>query len=103
MAFELIITHKAEQDLDDILGYIVHKSCNTQVAVHLMNKMEKRYALLSENPEMYGECRQPLLKAAHYRKAVVCGYVMIYRVDSGKNTVIIERFFSDLEDYAEKL
>ena len=103
MAYELIITQKAERDLDEILGYIVNELCNVPAAIHLTDEIEKRYRLLTENPRLYSECQQPLLKAGHYRKVVVGGYLMIYRVDTKKDIVIIERFFSDLEDYAEKL
>ena len=72
-------------------------------AIRLMDEIEKRYGLLTENPHLYSECQQPLLKATHYRKIVIGGYLMIYRVDSGRNAVIVERYFSDLEDYHEKL
>ena len=39
----------------------------------------------------------------HYRKVVIGGYLMIFRVDEEAKTVFVERFFSGLEDYAEKL
>lgn len=103
MAYKLIITQKAERDLDGIISYIVNELCNTPAAMRLLDEIEERYKLLAENPCIYGECQQPLLKAACYRKVVIRGFVLIYRVDVDKRTVIIERYFSDLEDYSHKL
>ncbi len=81
----------------------MNELCNLPAAVPFADEIEKRYRLLVENPNLYGECQQPLLKAGHYRKVVIGGYLMIYRADIESATVIIERFFSDLEDYVEKL
>lgn len=103
MVYKLLVTKKAEQDADCILDYIMNELGNPAAAVKLLNDIEQRYERLEEQPRMYAECTQPLLRSMHYRKCVISGYVMIYRVDEGKKTVYVERFFSDLEDYAEKL
>lgn len=103
MGYKLLVTQKAEQDVDSILSYIMNELGNPAAAVKLMTDIEERYDRLEEQPKMYAECTQPLPRARHYRKCVIGGYVMIYRVDEDEKTVYIERFFSDLEDYAEKL
>lgn len=103
MGYKLQITQRAEQDLDAILTYIMVELQNVEAALHLADEVEARYGKLSQNPFLYEECRPPLLKQAHYRKVVIGSYLLIYRVDNDQNTVYIERFFSDLQDYAQKL
>ncbi len=103
MDYNIQMTAKAEHDLDEILSYIMHKLCNTDAALHLMDLLEKRMSFLQKNPQIYEECHQPLLRSAHYRKASFGNYLMIYRIDGTNNTVYIERFFSEMENYAAKL
>ena len=103
MAYKLQITDKAEQDLDAILSYIMTELCNVEAALHLADEVERHYNLLLENPFLYTECQQSLLCSRHYRKVIIGGYLMMYRVDEQSSIIYIERFFSDLQDYAEKL
>lgn len=103
MAYKLRITEKAEQDLDAILHYILTELKNMDAAIRLADEVERHYKLLSENPRLYGECQQPMLRRSHYRKVVIGGYLMIYRVDETNGIVYIERYFSELQDYAAKL
>lgn len=103
MAYKIIVTQKAEQDLDAILAYIVQELCNLPAAVKLMDAIRERYDLLAENPCMYPLCQSPILKKCPYRKAVLEGYLLIYRADDTRQCVYIERLFSQLEEYLEKL
>lgn len=103
MVYKLQITEKAEHDLDAILGYIMTELCNMEAALHLADEVERHYNLLLKNPLLYEECHQSLLRKYHYRKVVIGGYLMIYRVDEAVNVIYVERFFSDLQDYAVKL
>lgn len=99
----MICTDKAGQDLDAIIGYIMTELCNPSAALSLVDEVERHYGLLIDNPYIYGECRQPLLQRSRFRKAVIGGYLMIYRVDDVGKTIYIERFFSDMQDYTDKL
>lgn len=103
MAYKLIITEKAEGDLDGILAYIINELCNETAAANLLGEIEKRYDILETNPYVYPVCQQILLGARGYRKVVINGYILIIRIDEEACSVYIERFFSRLEDYAEKL
>ena len=99
MDYNVKVTSSAESDLDGIIAYIIEELCNPQAANHLLNEIEKVYKELAVTPLCYPSCAQPLLH--RYRKAAIMRYVMIYRVD--EDTVYVERFFSQLEDYANKL
>lgn len=103
MAYKLIITQRAEKDLDKIIGYIALELCNPDAAAHLADEIEKRYSMLESMPLMYPECSQPLLRISHYRKVPIGNYLLIFRIDEEKGIVYVERFFSNLEDYADKL
>ena len=103
MAYKLIITEKAEHDLDGILTYILQELCNETAAAALLEAIEKSYGMLEIHPHMYPMCRQLLLNTRGYRKLIVNGYILIMRIDEEMRTVYIERVFSRLEDYAEKL
>lgn len=103
MGYKLQITNKAEQDLDEILDYIITELCNMEAALHLADEVERHYNMILDNPYLYVECQQPLLRNLHYRKIVMGGYLAIYRIDEQNNIIYIERFFSDLQDYAAKL
>jgi len=103
MAYRLIITEKAENDLDGIIGYIIEELCNETAAVHLLSEIERHYDILETNPHIYPVCQQLLLSVRGYRKVVIKNYILIIRIDEDNRIVYAERFFSQLEDYADKL
>ena len=99
MAFNVKVNASAEKDLDAIVSYIVQELSNPQAAGHLLDEITKMYHVLADNPMTFPACSQPLLQ--RYRKITVLRYVIIYRIDG--ETVYVERFFSQLEDYVNKL
>ena len=103
MAYELFIAERAEGDLDAILDYICNSLCNPAAAAKFIEAVEQSYAGLERNPKLHSLCVQPILRAAGYRKVIIGRYILIYRVDDARGAVYIERFFSELEDCAEKL
>ncbi len=103
MAYRIVVTEKAEQDLDEILSYIVKTLCNIPAAVNLMDDVESCYEKLTENPLLYPECQQPLLRKRQYRKAIIHDFLLLYRVDEQQKIIYAERYFSQMQDYAHKL
>lgn len=103
MAYKLIITQKAEADLDTIIGYITGKLCNAEAAATLLDEIESRYNALEENPHLYPLCVQPLLRRGEYRMIPIGGYLLFFRIDEARSIVYVERYFSRLQDYADKL
>lgn len=103
MAYKLYVTEIAARDLDGIISYILSELHNEQAAVNLLKEIERRYDILEENPHIYPMCQQILLAAQGYHKVIINGYILIIRIDKEAGIVYIERFFSRLEDYAEKL
>lgn len=101
MGYKLQLTENAERDLDAIFAYIMNDLSNIEAALHFAEELERRYALLAETPYLFEACHQPLLR--QYRRVIIGGYLLMVRVDQDQGTVYIERFFSDLQDYATKL
>ncbi len=103
MAYKIEVTQSAQSDLNNILGYIVTELSNPSAAAHLLDEVERYYGILGDSPLLYAECTQALLRPSHYRKVVIGGYLLIYRVNAEQQVVYIERFFSNLQDYMQKL
>ena len=103
MDYKLQITQMADRDLDAILTYIMVDLQNVEAAIHFADQVDEHYDKLIDNPYIYEECRQPLLKHSHYRKVAIGSYLLIYRVDDENRIVYVERFFSSMQDYAAKL
>ena len=103
MGYKVNVTASAERDLDEILTYIVEQLGNLDAALKMTDEVDARYEKLEENPFIYEECRDPRLKKHGYRKVVIGGYVMLYRINSEKTVVYVERYFSHLQDYADKI
>ena len=102
MAYKIIETEQAQQDLCDIVAYIVSALENRSAAAALLDEVEACYDHLERHPLMFEACHDPHLKALGYRKAGIKNYIMIYKVDEMIKTVAVMRFFHGRQDY-EKL
>ena len=102
MAYKILETERAQQDLSDIVGYIVSSLENPSAAASFLDEVEGCYDNLEQFPLMFEACRDPRLKASGYRKAGIKNYIMVYKVNESTGTVFIMRFFHGRQDY-EKL
>ena len=103
MDYKLKITDSAERDLDEILTYIIHELDNLDAALKLSDEINDRYKKLKENPYLYPMCIDPRIKLLGYRRIVIGGFLLLYRIDQELKIVFVERFFSQLQDYAAKI
>ena len=85
--YSLIITDKADFDLDEIIEYITIQLKNHKAAVDFITKIEDCYDRLQDNPFIYIACSDKRLSKLGYRKALIGNYVLIYRVDKEEKTV----------------
>lgn len=102
MAYKIIETEQAQQDLSDIVDYIVSSLENPSAAAVFLDEVGACFDRLERLPLMFEACRDPHLKVLGYRKAQVKNYLMIYKVNEPTKTVSIMRFFHGRQDY-EKL
>lgn len=103
MAYNLIITEKAEELLDNLVYHLIYRLKNNQAAVHLFDSVEKIYDRLEENPYQFPESRDANLKRLGYREAVLIdmNYVIIFRVE--EFSVYVVGVFHQLENYRKKI
>lgn len=95
MAFNVIITEPANDDLDEITTYISEELQSPSAADRLTKRIGKIIDNLSSMPEMYDTLDQnPSL-----RKVPIGKYLMIFRLDPSSGTVQILRFFHGTQDY----
>lgn len=99
MAYKIVKTRSALQDLEHILGYMTSTLADPGAASAFADKVEDCYTNLEQMPMMYGYCHDSHLRAWGYHKAVIKNHIMIYKVDEEDKTVIILRFFYSGQDY----
>lgn len=102
MAYKLVVTRAAHQDLDETLAYIARQLGNPTAAGKLLEQVEACYDQLRTFPYLYEACRDPRLNGMGYRKTTVGNYILIFRPSESDQTVYILRFFYGGRDY-EKL
>ncbi|MBQ7146526.1 MAG: type II toxin-antitoxin system RelE/ParE family toxin [Lachnospiraceae bacterium] len=103
MAFNLIITEQAEEQLDRLVDYMLTSLQNPEAAYHLFERIEAVYVQLSENPLIFPTCKNSLLQSRGYREALLnpMRYRIVFRVEM--ETVYIVAFFHTLEDHISKM
>ncbi len=101
--YKLIITELAQNDLDEIVGYIAVQLSNPVAAGNFLNEVEECYNYLRANPFLYAVSNDARLEREGYRKAVINNYILMFKVNEESKTVIIYRFFYGARDYAKLL
>lgn len=103
MDYNLFITDTANESLDKIVYYIIHKLKNPLAAMDFLDEVQKKYEKVCKNPEMYEHVRDSLLSIKGYRKIPVGNYIIIYLVNDEKKEIEIRDVFYCGEDYKRYL
>jgi plasmid stabilization system protein ParE len=103
MAYNLIITERADELFEVLVQHLIYNYNSQQAATHLVNCVSKIYDRIQENPFQFPICKDEYLSSRKYREAIIpdMNYIIIYRVDT--NIVYIVGIFHHLEDYYPKL
>lgn len=103
MAYNLSVTERAEELLDNILQHLIYQFKNEQAAKHLLDEIEHIYDRLEENPLQFPICRDTYLAKRGYREAVIrqMDYIIVFSANS--DVVNIVGIFHQLENYQKKL
>ena len=103
MGYNLIITERCNELIDDRIMYIIDKLKNPIAAQHLIDEIEKIYVRLENNPFQFNPSKDPGLRNRGYSEALVCAmeYRIVFRTEE-KNVYLVG-FFHILENYVPKI
>lgn len=103
MAYELIITERADQLLDKLVRHLLYQLKSEQAAKHLLNGIENIYNRLEENPLQFPLSGDTYLANKGYHEAVVpqMNYIVVFKITD--NFVNVVGVFHQLENYQIKI
>ena len=99
MAYKLLITKEANNDINEIIGYIVNILKNPIAAGNLIDEIEKLYTVITDNPSAFSLCNDSRLRNDGYRKIVVKNYIIFYKVIEERKAVYVMRVIYGRHDY----
>ena len=98
--YRLVVTELAEDDLDEIVGYITIELSAPVAATDFTDAVAECYERIKNNPFCYEAARDSRLMLEGYRRAVIRNYIMLYKAFPEKEEVVVYRFFHGRRDYA---
>ena len=87
--YEVFLSPQAYRDLDEIYGYIKEELLAENAANSTATAIEKAILSLGYMPYRGAERKVGEFANKGYRQLFVNNYIVVYRVDEGKSTVII--------------
>lgn len=102
MAYDLLVTMAAQDDIEDALSYIAETLSNPGAAIKLLNELQAVYDQLRDYPLLYECCHDARLQSMGYRKVTIENFILIYHPVEKDHTVYVMRFFYGGRNY-EKL
>jgi len=101
--YRLEFTSKAEDDLDEIYGYIFGTLSAASAADKLVDHIEHAIMRLKEYPFSCQYVLNEPLKARGYRKLIVDNYLIFYLVNEAETQVVIMRILYGASNYQDIL
>ena len=103
MAYNVIVTERAEMQLDQILNHVLYRFQNKQAAKAILADVKKTYERLEMVAGSIGLCEDSYLAEKGYHKIAMekHSYILLYQIE-GKD-VYVNGIFHMLEDYRKKL
>ena len=98
MGYNVQLADEAARDLDGIVAYLCEALGTPTAATELLDAYDAFVDASEEYPEAYERCTDSHLARLGYRKALLKGYIALYRTE--KNEVVVSRVFHQSKDYA---
>ena len=94
MAYRIVVTLEAENDLDRYVKYLLFEKKSEQAAKNVLDDFEEMLDELAIVAESLKLCENPKLKRNGYRRILKHRYFMMYRVE--EDLVIVDNIFHEL-------
>lgn len=98
MAYDVVWSFSAERDRDRIVEYLLYDLASPQAASHVLDELDKKIVILSDDPKLFALSAEPRLARMGYRKYLFMRYVVLYRVED--RMVKVGRIFHTAQNYA---
>lgn len=103
MLYQIDISHRAHQDIEDAACYIAYQLKNLSAAQNLVRRAFGSIDSLEELPARFSVVRDPFLASLSIRFVPVQGYLVFYQVNEVTQTVHILRFLYGQSNWASIL
>ncbi len=103
MAYKVVVTKDAEEDLECFIQYLIIEKGNVQAAENVLNDYDATIESLKYVAGSLKLCDNPRLLQSGYRRINFLNhsYFMIYRIVD--HVVFVDNIFHELQDYENKL
>ena len=103
MAYKVIVTRDAEEDLERFIKYLIVEKKSLQAAENVLNDYDATVESLRHVAESLKLCDNPRLRQLKYRRINFLNhrYFMLYRIED--DVVIVDSIFHELQDYENKM
>lgn len=103
MAYKVVITADAKNDLDQFIHYLIFDQKNTQAARNVLNDFDATIESLSYVAKSLKFCDNPRLRQLKYHRINFLNhrYFMLYRIVD--DVVFVDNIFHGLQDYENKI
>ena len=99
MKYQIIMTDKANEQLQDIIMYIADESKSKEVALNYLVRLEEAILKLEDFPFMGVKPRYLTLKRQGYLVLIVEKHLIFYKIDQVKKKVLIYAVFNSKQEY----
>ena len=103
MSYQILRTAKADEQLRDIVLYRAEVTGRADAALALLDRLEEEIIRLADFAESGTRPRYAALHARGYRILIVEKYLVLYKVDKERGTVIIHAIIDARRDYLNLL
>lgn len=99
MAYRIVRTAKADEQLRDIVLYRAEVAGNAEAALEFLDRLKQKIDRLADFPESGSFPRYGALRARGYRVLIAEKHLVFYKVDKERRMVIVYAIVDGRRDY----
>jgi len=99
MAYQIVRTAKADEQLRDIVLYRAEVAGNAEAALEFLDRLKQKIDRLADFPESGSFPRYGALRARGYRVLIAEKHLVFYKVDKERKMVIVYAIVDGRRDY----